>query len=425
MARRQRSNGEGSVYQRADGLWIGAAFVLTTSGHRRRVVVSATTSELAWERLRKKIASSDAGIPVAAENWTVGEFLRYWLSTVDGELQPRTVEGYRVVVNRHLIPNLGSKKLDRLSASDVRTFMTKLRNRCRCCADNLDGKRPKSQRKCCSIGKCCEQFPSKRTVQQVHAVLRNALQQAMREELIARNVAKLIKVSVPKYDVNRGLTFEQAKALLKAAEGDRLEALYVLAVFMGLRRGELLGLRWSDIDWDGWEHPCAEHRDEFCEDCAERYSPTLRVRNTLQRVGSELVFLAPKTESSKRVSPLIAVCREALVEHWDRQDDEREAAEHWQDLDLVFATPTGGPLDPSNLRSQWHPMRQRAGLGDVRFHDLRHSCVTLLLKLGVPPHIVRDIVGHSDIHVTMTIYASVTLDDKREALRRLSDEMGR
>lgn len=424
MARSKRANGEGSVYQRSDGLWVGAAYVLTTTGHRKRITVSAKDQETAANRLRRKMADSDAGIPVAAESWTVGRFLRYWLTHVAREKQPRTVEGYAVVVNRHLVPALGQKKLDRLSAADVRTFMQQVRNRCRCCSDGLDAKRPEKARRCCAVGKCCGRTPTDRTVQQIHAVLRNALQHAMREELIPRNVAKLVQIRTPRYGVNRGLSFEQSRTLLEAAEGDRLSALYVLALYLGLRRGELLGLRWSDIDWDDWEKPCPDHAEEFCEDCGDRFSPSFQVRQTLQRVGAELRFLPPKTERSERVYPLIRVCAEALLDHWDAQDDERDAAEHWEDSGLVFTTPTGGPLDPSNLRSSWHPLRKRAGLDGVRLHDLRHSCVTLLLRLGVPPHIVRDIVGHSDIDVTMTIYASVSLDDKRQALSRLAKELG-
>lgn len=224
--------------------------------------------------------------------------------------------------------------------------------------------------------------------------------------------------------MNRGLTADQARTLLKAAENDRLKALYVLALYLGMRRGELLGLRWEDIDWDKWDEPCDEHADEFCEDCAEQHFPTLQIRQTLQRVGTKLVFVPPKTDRSERVMPLPLLVAWALVDHWDLQDDEAEAAgDRWEESELIFTTVLGGPIDPTYLRSSWYPVRKRAGLDEVRFHDIRHSCVTLLLRLGVPPHIVRDIVGHSNIEVTMMIYATVSLEDKRNALRRLTDEL--
>lgn len=129
------------------------------------------------------------------------------------------------------------------------------------------------------------------------------------------------------------------------------------------------------------------------------------------------MFAPPKTDTSERAYPLIPVCAEALLERWDDQDDERDAAgADWQDSGLVFTNRDGSSIDPNYLRSSWHPLRTKAGLDRVRLHDLRHTCVTMLLKLGIPPHIVRDIVGHSAIEVTMTIYAHVSLEDKRNAL---------
>jgi integrase len=243
-----------------------------------------------------------------------------------------------------------------------------------------------------------------RMVQSIHAVLRNALQTAVREEIVPRNVAKLVKVSTPNYKVNRGLTVPQARAVLAAAYDEPLCALYVLALCLGLRRGGLLGLRWADIDLE---------------------AGTLEVVHALQRVGGELKFVRPKTEDSERTVPLPEICVEALKAHRERQKTDRANAwPNWQENDLVFPSRIGTPLEPDNLRRSWGRIRNRAGLGNVRFHDIRHTCVSLLLDLGVPPHIVRDIVGHSDIEVTMTIYAHAALDEKRKALRKLGDALG-
>jgi integrase len=241
-------------------------------------------------------------------------------------------------------------------------------------------------------------------VQSIHAVLRNALECAVREEVIPRNVAKLVKVPVPTYKINRGLTTAQARATLRAAAPLRLHALYVLALYLGLRRGELLGLQWEDVDLDGEK---------------------LEVVQTLQRVGGALRLVPPKTEDSARTIPLPPPCVEALREHRKKQFAERsDAWPDWEDHGLVFPSRRGTPMEPDNLRRSWYAIRSAAGLGQTRFHDLRHTCVTLLLDLGVPPHVVRDIVGHSDIEVTMTIYAHVSLDEKRKALRKLGDALG-
>ncbi|WP_440107488.1 site-specific integrase [Streptosporangium sp. H16] len=192
--------------------------------------------------------------------------------------------------------------------------------------------------------------------------------------------------------------------VLKAAHEHRLSALYVLALCLGLRRGELLGLRWVDIDLDGAK---------------------LEVIQTLQRVEGRLQFVRPKTNDSERTVPLPSICVEALRAHRKQQFAERsDRWDDWEEHGLVFPSRRGTPMEPDNLRRSWGAIRKAAGLGDMRFHDLRHTCVTLLLNLGVPPQVVRDIVGHSDIEVTMTIYAHVSLDDKRNALGKLGDALG-
>ena len=171
---------------------------------------------------------------------------------------------------------------------------------------------------CCARkdGQCCNTKLSARMVQSIHAVLRNALESAVREELIPRNVAKLVRVPAPRYTVNRGLTVPQAKATLKAAGAHRLAALYVLALYLGLRRGELLGLCWQDVDLE---------------------ESKLEVVQTLQRVGGSLRLVPPKTEDSARTVPLPPPCVEALLEHKKRQFAERaDAWPDWEDHGLVF-----------------------------------------------------------------------------------------
>ncbi|WP_312874261.1 site-specific integrase [Actinomadura litoris] len=218
--------------------------------------------------------------------------------------------------------------------------------------------------------------------------------------------------------------------MLKAARDERLYALYVLALCLGLRRGELLGLRWEDVrlvgcrtcEGEGGEPDGAE-----CRTCAGSgiESATLEVAQTLQRVGGALRFVRPKTEDSERTIPLPPVCIAALCEHKVRQEAERASAwDDWEDHGLVFPSRRGTPMEPDNLRRSWGRVRAAVGLEGVRFHDMRHTCVSLLLALGIAPNVVRDIVGHSDIEVTMTIYAHTSLDDKRAALRMLGDALG-
>ncbi|GAA1633253.1 site-specific integrase [Nonomuraea maheshkhaliensis] len=401
---RRRSNGEGTIVPRKDGRYEAKVFVPTTAGTIKRVSVYGKTREECHAKFIELKRQADQGIPVAAESWTVADYLTYWLEhVVRVERRPKTVQGYEGVVRRYLIPALGKKRLDKLNAAEVRQFVTSLRSGCQCCQRGWDKLRKPSE--CCAKkdGECCAYKIEPRMVQFIHAVLRNALENAVREEIITRNVAKLVKVSPPNYKVNRGLTVAQAKAIIKASRDHRLGALYVLAVCLGLRRGELLGLRWRDIDLE---------------------AGTLEVIQTLQRVDGRLQFVRPKTEDSARTIPLPLVCLDALKEHRKRQFIERsDRYLHWEDHGLVFPSRRGTPMEPDNLRRSWGEIRKAAGLGPVRLHDLRHTCVSLLLDMGIPPHVVRELVGHSDIEVTMTIYAHASLDEKRKALGKLGDAL--
>jgi integrase len=184
---------------------------------------------------------------------------------------------------------------------------------------------------------------------------------------------------------------------------DPIQAFYVLANLLGLRRAEVLGLRWDDVDLD-----------------AER----LQVTQTLQRVEGSLQLLPPKTRHCRRTVPLPPPCVEALRQHRARQDREHLAlGPAWTDSGLVFTTTIGTPIEPDNLRRSWDKVREATGDPQARFHDLRHTCVSLLLDAGSPPHVVREIVGHSAIDVTMTIYAHASLGEKRTAMRRLGERL--
>jgi integrase len=401
---RKRANGEGTIYQRKDGRYEGAAFVPTTAGTNKRVRMYGRTREDVRRQLTKLLEQADQGIPAAAESWTLAKYLVYWLEhVVKPERKPRTYQGYEGVVRLYLIPELGNKRLAKLAARDARLFITRIRAQCLCCKHGVDAAREEPQ--CCARpgGECCESHLSVRMIQSIHAVLRNALESAVREEVIPRNVARLVQVTAPKYTVNRGLSIVQARRVLKAAKGERLYALYVLALCLGLRRGELLGLRWEDIDLD---------------------SGTLEVVQTLQRVGDALRFVRPKTEDSARTIPLPPLCIEALREHRRQQFTEQaDTWPEWQENGLVFPTRIGTPMEPDNLRRSRGRIRTTAGLTSTRFHDMRHTCVSLLLHLGVAPDMVREIVGHSDIEVTMTIYAHTSLDEKRRALGKLGEAL--
>lgn len=380
-SRSKRGNGEGSIWPRKDGRYGFAAYVPTTAGTFKRVQGYARSHEEARKKLTKLLEQADQGIPVSSESWTVEEYLAYWLkNVVQVERRPKTYQGYEGAVRRYLIPELGKKRLGKLTVRDVRLAITRIREACQCCRNGWDDVREVPR--CCSLkaGECCRSKLSPRMVQFIHAVLRNALQAAVQEEIIPRNVARLVKITPPKYKVNRGLSVDQARDVLKTARGERLYALYALALCLGLRRGELLGLRWQDITFVSCS-ACGEEDRGHCEQCdgSGIESATLEVIQTLQRVGGALTFVPPKTDDSERTVPLPRICITALCDHKAAQEAERSACPDWQDHGLVFPSRIGTPLEPDNLRRSWGRIREAVGLDSMRFHDMRHTCVSLLL----------------------------------------------
>src|SRR4029079_12910902 len=231
---------------------------------------------------------------------------------------------------------LGTIRLDKLSSADVRRLVAVSRAKCLCCLNGYDKHRPDDKR-CCSVGKCCGRTPSTRQIQFIHAVLRNALSSAERDELVTRNVAKLVQIPTPRYKVGKGLRVADVKEILREAKSTRLYALYVVAATLGLRRGEVLGLRWEDLDLD---------------------RATLTVAQTVQRVAGQLLVDDTKSEASDATVPLPKVTRRVLVEHRDRQAKERvEAYDAWHDYGLVFPTTVGTPIEPRSLNRHFHGIR--------------------------------------------------------------------
>ncbi|MFI9276043.1 tyrosine-type recombinase/integrase [Kitasatospora sp. NPDC052896] len=395
-SRRVRANGDGTVYQRKDGRWEAAGYVLAPGDTRKRVRVYGTTRKEALAQLTEKIATSNRGIPAPTAQGSVAAFLAYWLETVAvHRLRENTHTRYTAVVRLYVIPGLGKKKLAKLTAKDVRTWLDHLRTTCQCCARGLDTTRDHPQ--CCAVGKCCRKRLSPLTLAYVHSVLKSALEHAVREEEIPRNVARNVRMGTPRPRRFEPLTAEEARALLAATNGHRLSALFELALRTGLRKGELLGLRWEDLDLAG---------------------ATASIRRTLQRTNSSgLAALPTKTHSSERRIALPTECLHSLEQHRDRQHQEREAAgAGWKASGYVFTRPDGNPIEGTTLTRHFNTLLRRAALRRIRFHDLRHSAATLLLEQGVELVVIKELLGHAHIGVTATVYAHVRLRLQRDAI---------
>jgi integrase len=347
----------------------------TAEGRKRRTLYGKTRQEVA-AKLAKALTDREDGLYFDADGLKLGVYLSRWLEdSVKDTVRNTTYERYEQISRTHIVPMLGSIKVKALSPTHVRGLY---------------------KEKLSSL--------SPRTVRYIHVTLHKALKQAVSDGLIPRNVTEAVKPPQGRREEISPLTPEQVKMLLDAASGDRLEALYVLAVHTGLRQGELLGLKWDDIDLE---------------------AGTLQVRRALITAREGPRLAAPKTKGSRRRVSLTGVAAEALKGHLERQLEEIDrAGSLWQENALVFASETGTPLDRHALTSrQFKPLLKRAGLPHFRFHDLRHTCATLLLSKNVNPKVVSEMLGHAAIAITLDTYSHVLPNMQDSAARALEEAL--
>jgi integrase len=371
----KRGNGEGSVYRTKTGLWRGSYWVATSKGLKRRYVSGKSRQECS-QKLTKAMADRDGGLIFDAGTLTVGDYLERWLKDVEETVRRSTFEGYEYAVRPHIAPALGHIKLKDLTPAHLRSFYR----------DRLESGRAPA------------------TVHKLHVVLHKALKAAVADGLIPRNVAAELKLPRITREEIDPLTEKQARLFLEAGRGDRLEALYVLALNTGMRQGELLALKWDDVDLE---------------------RGVLRVRRTLTHAKKAFVLGEPKTKNSRRTIRLTTHAVDALRAHLSHQFQEiEEMGSLYQPGGLIFATKTGTIINPSNLRNRsFKPLLKRAGLPTIRFHDLRHTCATLLLGRDVNAKVVSEMLGHSSISITLDIYSHLLPDMQEKAANALEEAL--
>ena len=369
----RRPQGEGSVCRLPDGRWRGVVDLGWHDGKRRRKYITRGSQAEVVRELRRLTAAAEAGRLPIARAPTLGQWLERYLDEVAApSVRPSSLRRYRQELRLYIAPALGKVPLDKLRPSQVSDFY-------------------RSQLLHLSPG----------SVRRLHALLRRSLGVAVRWQLIPWNPVtavdppSLTSVEVHPFDAN------EARLFMAAASCDRFHARWLIAVLLGLRQGEVLGLTWRDVDHD---------------------QRVLAVRQTLQyHPGEGFHLVPPKTARSRRIVPLPNAVIDALKVRHEQQETDRLAAgvKFWEDWGLVFTTGFGTPLSPRNDYREFRRLVAAAGLRRVRLHDLRHTAASLMLAQGVNPRVVMEILGHSQIGVTMNTYSHVTPASSREAVARV------
>ena len=379
----RKTRGEGSVFQReSDERWVASVPI---GGGKKKQEYYDTKAQAERAR-RRMLYELEQGKLLTTSDQTLKDYLEYWLGIRRSSLKPTTYAVYRRYLMAYVVPVLGHVKLRKLSGDMFQSLYTSLLE-----DDEL----------------------SPNTVRTIHSQIRNALNAALRWKKITFNPVN--DADPPKYR-ERSMTIldiDQAKKLIASARSPRMKCILHVAL-LGLRRGELLSLRWSNVDLERAE---------------------LRVERSLAYISNsetgycEYVETEPKTKAGRRVVNLPRFVVEALLEYRGYQLTRYARSSHWQGKDLVFSTDEGGFVQPQHLYEYFKALLKKAGLPDMRFHDLRHSAISIWLAMGINPKVVQELAGHSDIRVTLNVYGHVfpgmhgrAMDDFDRHFRKTSDE---
>jgi integrase len=382
---KKRGNHEGTITHRKDGRWMAQLTVGRdpTTGKLKRVSLYGHTRQDVAGQLARALHDRDRGMLVAPHRLTVGAWLDTWLSDYKKpSVRPKTYDTYSTVVRYHLKPVLGHITLTNLRPQHVQSLYNEKT------ASGL----------------------AHGTIVLIHVVLHAALKQAMKNQLIPRNVTEATTIPRGKRPERKPLSWDGINRLLTVTREDRLFPALLLAVMTGCRRGELLGVRWSDIDLDAGVWYVRQALVRVKDHDATEGAP-----------NSRLLCQPPKTDQSRRTIPITPQVVDALRRHRATQAREKLLlGEAYCDQGLVLCYPNGQPLNPEFMPRRFKRMLHDAGLPPARLHDLRHSFATMLLELGESPKTLQTLLGHSRILITLDIYSHVSLETEAKAVAKLS-----
>jgi len=369
MARR-RGNNEGSLYQRKGGLWCAQ---ISLEG--RRLTKYGKTQKECREWIRQIRTKIEGGLTFEGTQLTLERFVRTWLSNKKLSRRPGTVHSYQRIAERDFLPRLGKMRLQDILPGHIKQLYALMQD---------EGKGP-------------------RTIQLAHVVLHAVLKQAVREGILGRNPMDAIDRPRVETATFKILNEEQVRQFMIFASESPYETLFYLALTTGMRKGELLGLQWSDIDWD---------------------RRVLNVHQQLQIIpGKGYALVAPKTKAGHRHIKLGAGTIKQLESHQKHQELEKAAAGHrWQEHEMLFTTGIGTYMDQTKVSRELKRLLKKAGLPDIRFHDLRHTSISFQLEMGTSLNTVQQRAGHSKASVTSDIYGH-TLEHSQDVAAEKIEEL--
>lgn len=366
---KKRGNNEGTVYKRKDGRWCAQ---VSLSG--RRITKYAKTQRECHDWVREITNKIEHGMTFDATQLTLERFMQSWLTGKDLSIRANTARNYRRYSEQHILPVIGKMRLQNILPAHIRQLYLRMQ---------AEGK-------------------GARTIQLVHSTLHCALKQAVKERLLGYNPMDAVerpKVETQQFQV---FTEEQARTFLSATKGHPYEALFYMALITGLRKGELLGLMWSDVDWQ---------------------KGVLKVERQLQQAYWSSAELVPtKTRSGRRQIKLGKDGLAILGAHHQKQESQKiQAGDGWKENGMIFTTGVGTYIDQTKVSREFKHILRKNDLPDIRFHDLRHTSISILLDIGTPVNTVQRRAGHSKASVTTDIYGHVMAHSQDAAAENIEE----
>jgi len=368
---KKRGNNQGSIYRRSNGTWRGQ---VTLQGKRLTFTAKTKQEVQAW--IHRTLDEIGNGLNLEATKTTLATFMKEWLVSIEPALRYNTIQQYEQVTHQYILPVLGEYHVRDIKPEHIQRLYNNL----------------------------VDKGYGLRTVQIVHSVIHRAFVHGVRLGLLSRNPDDATTPPKPSTNEMRFLDENQIQQfmIVAKAQNDRFFTLYYLAISTGMRQGELLGLKWADLDWEKGELTVC--------------------RQLTKKKGGGFEKTSPKTKAGIRQISLGSNALDILREHRKAQQLERQAAGvHWQDQGLVFTSSIGTPIDRSNMRLFFKALLKDAGLPDIRFHDLRHTAASLMLNNGIPLMIVSRRLGHAQPSITLDVYGHLIPGKQQEAACLMDD----